>query len=87
MMPYELDLFIEEIRNHRCEMQGVEVKAATKGTPERLYDTFSSFSNQTGGGVIVFGLDERKGFEPAGVHDVQDLQAQSRRCLMKRLLL
>lgn len=76
MMPYELDMLIEKIRSHRCEMQNVEVKAAAKGTPERLYDTFSSFSNQTGGGILVFGLDEKNGFDPVGVYDAQELQAK-----------
>ena len=29
---------------------------------------------QDEGGVIVFGIDERKGFEVVGVYDAQDLQ-------------
>lgn len=33
-----------------------------------------SFSNQDGGGVIIFGLDEAEGFKPVGVYDLQDLQ-------------
>ncbi|MHC1724366.1 MAG: hypothetical protein AB9836_14290 [Aminipila sp.] len=32
-----------------------------QGTPSKLYDTLSSFSNQLGGGVIVFGIDEDSG--------------------------
>ncbi len=41
---------------------------------KKLYDTISSFSNQNSGGVFVFGLDEKKGFEKVGVYDAQDMQ-------------
>ena len=34
----------------------------------------SSFSNQIGGGIIVFGIDENEGYDIAGVYDAQDLQ-------------
>ena len=50
------------------------MKAAHGGTLKRLYDTLSSFSNQDGGGIIVFGLDEAQDFKPVGVYDLQDLQ-------------
>lgn len=49
----------------RCETQTIEVKAARGGTP-RLYDTLSSFSNQAGGGIVVFGIDEDAGYEVCG---------------------
>lgn len=65
---------VQRIRQYQCEYQTVEVKAASGGTPKRLYDTLSSFSNQDTGGVIVFGLDEKKDFEIVGVYDVQALQ-------------
>ena len=41
-----------------------------------MYDTLSSFSNQTGGGIIVFGVDEKDNYNVCGVYDVQDLQVQ-----------
>ncbi len=68
-----LDL-ANDIINIKAESQGVEVKAAHDGYPKRLYDTLSAFSNQDGGGIIVFGLDERQGFAVVGVYDIQDLQ-------------
>ena len=43
---------------------------------KRLYDTLSSFSNQVGGGIILFGIDEKINFEITGVYDAQDLQAK-----------
>ena len=36
----------------------------------------SSFSNQTGGGIILFGIDEKNNFALTGVYDAQDLQTQ-----------
>ena len=76
MLVDELDALIERILSNRCEMQNVELKKAGKGTPEKLYDTLSSFSNQYGGGVIVFGIDEKAGYEVTGVYDVQELQTR-----------
>ena len=63
---------VAKIKHLQCEMQTVELKAANKGCPTRLYDTLSSFANQDEGGVIVFGIDERKGFDVVGVYDAQD---------------
>ena len=74
MLSIELNDLIKQIIKTKAESQTIEVKAAHKGTPKRLYDTLSSFSNQDSGGIIVFGLDESLGFEPVGVYDLQDLQ-------------
>lgn len=63
-----------DIHHKKSESQKIEVKAAERGCPTRLFDTLSSFSNQDEGGIIVFGLDEREGFAIKGVYDVQDLQ-------------
>lgn len=52
------------------------MESARQGCPERLYDTFSAFSNQDDGGVIIFGLDEKSGFAQTGVYDAQDLQTK-----------
>ena len=74
MLSEELLILIEKIQEIKAESQTVEVKSAHNGCPKRLYDTLSSFSNQDGGGIIVFGLDEKQGFEAVGVYDLQDLQ-------------
>ena len=58
----------------KCEKQHIELKKALGGTPTKLYDTLSSFSNQIGGGIIVFGIDEDSGYKVVGVYDAQDLQ-------------
>lgn len=74
MLATELKNLLERIQARQCEEQTVEVKSAHSGCPERLYDTFSAFANQSEGGVIVFGLDEKRKFEKVGVYNAQDLQ-------------
>lgn len=74
MLENELKELVAMIRGRKCEGQTIEVKKAAVDCPTNLYDSLSSFSNQTEGGVIVFGLDEKKDFEIVGVYDPQDLQ-------------
>ncbi|MCL1872630.1 MAG: putative DNA binding domain-containing protein [Clostridiales bacterium] len=76
MLAEELTKLVDDCLNLRCELNTVELKKAAGGTPKRLYDTLSSFSNQTGGGIIVFGIDEENNYEICGVYDPQDLQAK-----------
>ena len=40
----------------------------------KIYDTLSSFSNQSGGGIIIFGIDQDNNFDLCGVYDADDLQ-------------
>ena len=65
---------IEQVVAARSEFQFVELKAARTDCPSRLYDTISGFSNSDVGGVIIFGIDEKNGFEKCGVYDLHDLQ-------------
>ena len=74
MLSEELIRLADEICRIKTETQTVEVKAAQKGCPTKLYDTLSSFSNQDTGGIILFGIDETSGFQPVGVYDLNDLQ-------------
>ena len=74
MIDLELYSLIEKVVSFQAEFQNIEVKATHEGCPSRLYDTLSAFSNQDSGGVILFGVDERKNFEAVGVYDVHDLQ-------------
>lgn len=74
MLSEELIELANQTMHLKAETQTLEVKAAHEGCPKRLYDTLSSFSNQDGGGVILFGLDESKSFSSVGVYDLQDLQ-------------
>lgn len=74
MQAEELLALVKEIRHQKTEKQNIELKAANKGCPTRLYDTLSSFSNQDQGGVIIFGIDENQDYKVVGVYDPQDLQ-------------
>ena len=65
---------LKEIQKMKCETQTLEIKAAAKGCPQRLYDTLSSFSNQDEGGIIIFGVDEDNNYNECGVYDPQDIQ-------------
>lgn len=73
MLEFELVEMVNKISQTKSESNYLEIKAARDGCP-KLFDTLSSFSNQYGGGVIIFGIDEQKDFEVCGVYDPADLQ-------------
>lgn len=78
----ELIEILNEIQYVGAESSVLEIKAAELGCPKHLYDTLSSFSNQDEGGTIIFGVDEKRGFEEVGVYDPQDLQKKvNEQCL------
>lgn len=73
---------LKNIQKMKCETQWLELKTAELDCPKRLYDTLSSFSNQDEGGIIIFGVDERKQFKEVGVYDPQDIQKKiNEQCL------
>lgn len=74
MLTEELIALAKTVQAQQAESQTTEVKAAHDGCPTKLRDTLSSFSNQNSGGILLFGLDERKDFQAVGVYDLQDLQ-------------
>ena len=74
MLEEELVQLVKKITSEKCEKQYIELKEAAGGTPQKLYNTLSSFSNQIGGGIIIFGIAEDTGYEVVGVYDAQDLQ-------------
>ena len=73
MLREELIELVLQVQSQKSESNAMEIKAARQGCP-KLYDTLSSFSNQAGGGIILFGIDERAGYEVCGVYDAADLQ-------------
>jgi len=75
MTSAEIQQLIHEIQAQQCEIDDVKVKSAHLGTPGKLYHTFSAMANQTGGGVILFGVDEAQRFSVVGVHDANGLIA------------
>ena len=74
MTTEELFELLEQVQKMKCETNTLELKSAASGCPKRLYDTFSSFSNQDEGGTIVFGVKEEDDYNEVGVYDVHDLQ-------------
>lgn len=68
--------WIKAVQVDRFEGAEVEVKAARRGLPRRLYETLSAFANRTGGGVIILGLDEMHGFAAVGIGDPQQTLAK-----------
>ena len=76
MIIEDLRKIVHEIQQHRMESDTVEVKTARGGTPKRLYEAMSAFANRTGGGIILFGLDESADFSIAGVGDAHQLQEE-----------
>ena len=51
MLSNELIELANRVCKQKSEEQTIELKAAHDGTPRRLYDTLSSFSNQDSGGI------------------------------------
>lgn len=74
MLPSELLEITKDVCRQQAETQTLELKSAHVDCPKRLYDTLSSFSNQDGGGILLFGIDEDAGYQVVGVYDPQDLQ-------------
>lgn len=73
MLEQELKEIVRTIQSQRCESNYIELKAAAEGCP-KITDTLSAFSNQSGGGKIIFGIDERQNYIVCGVYDAADLQ-------------
>jgi len=75
MQPEELRRLVTEVQQRRMEPDAVEVKSANhpRETP-KVTDSLSALANRPGGGVILFGLDERQGFKVVGVGNLQKAQ-------------
>jgi ATP-dependent DNA helicase RecG len=67
---------IADAQKRQSELTSVEAKAACEGTPRRLYEPLLAFANRTGGGVLLFGLDESRDFSIVGVGDAHRLQEE-----------
>lgn len=75
MLEKDLEQLVYKIQTVKTELNYIEVKEAHMGCPTKLHDTLSSFSNLSGGGIILFGLREEKdNFSIVGVYNAADLQ-------------
>lgn len=75
MLESDLIILVQKIQNINSELPEVEVKSAFGGCP-KIFDSLSSLANKSGGGTIVFGIDEKHNFTTCGVYDVDDLMVQ-----------
>ncbi len=66
MQAKELINLIDDIISLKIETKNIAFKETDGDEPENLYDTFSSFSN-TSGGIIIFGVDEKNNYEVCGI--------------------
>lgn len=80
MQAEELKNLVHDIQSFKAEKQNVELKSASDGFPRRIHDTLSAFSNQDGGGVMVFGVNDKPSFEVVGVYDAEDVQRKIMEC-------
>lgn len=71
----ELHEYIQTLQGARTDHRHVEAKRSQTGLPKRLWETLSAFSNSPGGGVIILGVDEARGFEVVGVNDPGRIQS------------
>lgn len=69
----EVKQYINYVREIKSETEYIEIKSAEKGCP-KLYDTLSSFSNKSGGGIIIFGIDENRDYDIVGIYNADALQ-------------
>jgi ATP-dependent DNA helicase RecG len=71
----DIEQLVNGMRARGGELPGVEVKSAAGGLPDSISETISAFANLPGGGLIVLGLDESKGFKPVALMNAVTLAA------------
>lgn len=70
----ELRKLVDDLQHRRFEPDAIEAKAARAKAPKKIYDSLSAFANRSGGGVILFGVDETRGFTPVGITNAGQMQ-------------
>lgn len=70
----EIEEILGTLRTAGGDTTAIEVKSAAGGYPSTTLESLGALANTPGGGTIVFGLDERRGFTPTGIYDVQRLK-------------
>lgn len=66
---------VASLRRFGAESAAAEAKDGRGGLPRSIRETLSSFSNTPGGGSIVIGVAETKGFPAVGVPDPSRMMA------------
>ena len=70
----EFGALVVQLRRGGGDTSGVEVKSAAGGLPTTITHSLSALANLPGGGLVILGLDERAGFTPVGLTNVQGLK-------------
>jgi ATP-dependent DNA helicase RecG len=73
-MSVDIDEVLATLRRAGGDTSRIEVKSAAGGLPESVTPTLSAMANLPGGGILVLGLDEAKGFAPSGVDSPNTLK-------------
>jgi ATP-dependent DNA helicase RecG len=82
--PADLRALLDELRGLGNDTARVEAKKARGGLPGKLWETISAFAN-SGGGVLLFGVDEGNDFAPVGVTDAASLETSLASMLSDRM--
>jgi len=69
----DLESLVRSLRQFRSDLGHVEAKRAESVLPRRLWETISAFSNASGGGVLILGLDETAGFAATGIRNTKKM--------------
>ena len=77
MREEELYNLVRKVQKRQTEFQTIELKAAARGFPKKIYDTLSSFSNQDDGGTIIFGVSEEDSYDVVGVYNIENAQKKA----------
>ncbi|MGP9747454.1 ATP-binding protein [Brachybacterium sp. AOP29-B2-41] len=71
----DLDSLLADLRAHRGDSTGVEVKRAAHGMPADIGSTLCAFANMPDGGLIILGVSEADGFSTTGVDNPAAMEA------------
>ena len=74
MTEEELRIILNGLKQEQSDNRQYEAKAAMTGFPVSAAKTLCSFANMPGGGIILFGVDEKSDFAITGVYDAKNCQ-------------
>jgi len=73
MLKVDFDELLKSLRERGSELDDIEVKDASGGTPTRLWQSLSALANRPGGGTLILGLSPDL-FQPTGLKLLDGLQ-------------
>lgn len=74
-MPHlNLESVLADLRNQGGDTAAIEVKSARGGLPSTIGESLCALANRPSGGLVLLGLDEKTGFLPTGLTDLQTIK-------------